>query len=247
MWLVFKLQEDGTPFVYYFVTQLYPEEGELGLESGPRTIAVYQEFNTHSTFDEAVFDPNEDTLLVEIESDASKATRAAGQEDDGKEYDASGALESGLDLMNKKGEGLFNVTSIEYGDTLKVAVETYDGSLFETTRVDSAETALNDETQATEYKMKKRGVTGVEVPSKYKETTQVKVKWNTVTGASGSQVRLMSKTGKTLKTVETESLSKILKNLESDKKYLVKVRAQVGDLNTAWSDTVSFKTQAAKE
>lgn len=243
-WLVFKMQEEDSASLYYYAVYLYAEEGDLGLEQGPRQIAIYQE-TEEVKFSEATFNPNEDELLVEIDSadEETKGIRLAGE--GGKNIDASGGFETGPALMNKAGEGLLNLTNISYGDTLNLAVQAYDGSQFEETKGvrPMVNSALNDQTDKVEYRMKRAGVTGVNVPASKRQSDQVQVKWDELSGVTKYQVRLLSKTGKELHTTTTE-LSKItIKNLESNQRYQVQVRAKIGDLYTPWSDKKSFTTK----
>lgn len=242
-WLVFKLQEADSTDIYYYAVYLYAEEDDLGLEQGPRQIAIYQE-SEEVKFSEASFNPNEDGLLVEIDSsdEGTKGIRLAGE--GGKNIDASGGFESGPALMNKAGEGLFNLTNISYGDTLNLAVQTYDGSQFEETKGvrPMVNAALNDQTDKVEYRMKRAGVTGVNVPASKLQSDQVQVKWDELSGVTKYQVRLLSKTGKALHTTTTEQTKITIKNLESNQRYQVQVRAKIGSLYTPWSEKESFKT-----
>lgn len=247
-WLVFKLQNEGSSEIYYYVIYLYAEEGWLGLEQGPRQTAVYKE-SDDIDFTEAAFNPNEDELLVEIDGEKSDEEDSKSEtnemDEGGKNIDASGGFESGPALMNADGEGLFNFSDIRYGDTLNIAVETYDGSLFDTSTKQALATsdAMNDGTDATTYEVQRMGVTGVAIPRTSKKNNRVTVKWDEITGASSYDVRILSKRGKVLMRQKTSDTAINVKKLQSKTRHAVQVRAKVGTLYTGWSTKLSFTTK----
>lgn len=243
-WLVFKMQEVDSDIIYYYVVYLYAETGDLGLENGPRQIAIYQESN-EVAFAEAIFNPDEDDLVIEIEGSDSKAVSQIFGEG-GKNIDASGGFESGPMLMNAAGEGLFNMTDIVYGDELTMVVETYDGSFFSSTKAQAVSVveSRNDYTDDTSFHIRRQGVVGVKVPQAYRADDQVRVKWDAVDDANTYQVRLYASDGHIIKTITANKTQTTLKNLDPNNKYRVKVRAKIGALYTPWSDKTAFSTKS---
>lgn len=236
-WLVFKLQKVEASKIYYYVIYLRAAEGDLGLEDGPTQTAIYEESDHDLTYAEASFDPTADELLVEIPDDAeTKSVRG----EDGKQIDPSGGFETDVPLLDSDGNGLFNLTNIQYGDQLNISVETYDGGNFAWSP--QVAEGLNDSTASARYRIRRTGVEGVVVPSAYRESNQVRVTWDTMDDASRYSVRLLSRTGRVISTTTTTKLRATLQVLTADHRYQVKVRAKVGDLFTAWSDPVSFRT-----
>ncbi|MBI2415945.1 MAG: fibronectin type III domain-containing protein [Candidatus Kerfeldbacteria bacterium] len=237
-WLVFALQQEQSDDIYYYAIYFYAEAGDLGLEQGPTQTAIYQETDASTDITAASFNPNDDDLLVEIDSetsdDASKETKTITG--DGKIIDASGGLESDVALMNSDGNGLFSLSDIRYGDDITIAVTTYDGSSFsEAKEVAGLAGADNsDQTTDTQYRIKKVGPTGVKVH-------KAKVTWEAVTDANNYTLQLTNRHGKVLETFKTKKKYYTLTGLTADQVYYVQVRAKVGEFNTGWSEAIKVK------
>lgn len=92
-------------------------------------------------------------------------------------------------------------------------------------------------------------VENLRVPKKSIKKQQAKVKWDTVDTNTGYILKLMNKKGEKIKLVKIDQNvgEKIIKNLQLEKKYKIKIRAKREvdsvEYKSQWSDAISFQTK----
>ncbi|MBI4407566.1 MAG: fibronectin type III domain-containing protein [Candidatus Kerfeldbacteria bacterium] len=237
LWLVFKMQKGEEGTILYYGVYLHALLGEIGMEAGPEVTAIYEETDA-TDFASASFNPNEDTLLVTIEAEKGDESKDS---ESGKNVDSAGGFETDLNLTNSDGTGLLNLESIDYGDKLRLAVQTYTGSDFETAAVSATDSA-QDSTARVSYTIKKIGVQNVAVAKAKITSDSARVTWDELSDVQRYTVQLRSLTGKVISTTNSTTTKANLVDLVSNHRYQVRVRAKIGGVLTPWSESVRFKT-----
>lgn len=247
-WLVVKMQESSDEPVYYYALHLYAPQGDPGMLEGPTETAIYEE-SDGSNFATANFDPDDDTLLVSLQpEDVGNGVGA-------KEIDFEGGFETGPTLVNPAGDGLFNMTNITYGDSIRMAVLTYSNeelttNAFTVASQSQADNALLDSTERATFQIRKVGVPNVRAPKNKRHDTSVLVRWDAIQGASSYQLSVREKeTGSSFTVDAIDKLWERVNGLNANTRYDVRVRATIvneetdEEVTTPWSARLNFKTK----
>ncbi len=247
-WMVVKMQESSGEPVYYYVLHLYVPQGDAGMLEGPTETAIYEESDGNN-FASSNFDPDDDTLLVSIVPEDEEHGSGA------KAINFEGGFESGPALVNADGDGLFNMTNITYGDSLRMAVLTYSNeelttNAFMAAAHAQADAGLLDSTERSTFEIRKVGVMGVRVPKNKRHDDSALVRWSKIPGATSYTLSLRKKGTTTYESISGgKKLRQRLSGLKADTQYEIRVRAVITDktndevLTTPWSARVEFTTK----
>lgn len=249
-WLVIKMQESSGEPVYYYALHLYAPQGDPGMLEGPTETAIYEESDGNN-FASSNFDPYDDTLLVTLQPE--DVGNGAGA----KNIDFEGGFETGPILVNPAGDGLFNMTNITYGDSVRMAVLTYSNeelttNAFSVTSASQsqADDALLDSTERATFHIRKVGVLNVRAPKNKRSERSVLVRWDAIQGASNYQLSVREKeTGSSFTVDAIDKLRERVNGLTANTRYDVRVRATIvntetdEEVTTPWSARLTFKTR----
>ncbi len=235
----FDADIDGT-YDYYFVAHLTMPE-TFSEEMSDVELKVYQDADANG-----LFDPEADTELAELDPNDGATSMDEGVNPGDHAFEVKQNIET-----------FYDVTGIEYGDTVKVRMQTH---LASGTFMTSAENTVD----TGDYTKGKRYTFNIAAPynldKKYNrdylnkkglKRSKVKVTWDDEGTTDKTRIRVYKYNNKTKKYVfyrlikGIDGEKKIIMNLPRDKKYRIKVRSvdRNGELMLSdWSAYKKFNT-----
>lgn len=253
-WMVWKMQKaDGAGAITYMAADLTMDEGreldgDADAEDPVPGLYLYEETDAVS-YDEADFNPLEDTQLTEIE--LSEQDGECDPEDESDDAYCEPDDLSGDDIAFEVSQNiaqLFEYADFSYGDTINMTGFMYNSDTFESA-TGTSHMSVVDATETTEYTFSQRAIRGLNVESDYLTDKRAKLTWKSMKNARSYTLRLINPiSGYTVRTIQDiEKPHKTIKSLKSDTTYRAIVRAVLPKVDgekqfSAWSSGVRFTT-----
>lgn len=252
-WMVWKMQAaDGSGSIMYFAADLEMDAG-LDLSQPQENFPALYLFEEAEdvAYEDAAFDPNQDTELTTIEvsnSEENQNVDCGGESPDpsceiepvSKKYYA---FEVSQDISD-----LFEFADFQYGDTINMSAAMYSTDTFMGSS-DRSTLTVADQTQTKKYTFTGKPITGLtqgDVTSTTAELT-----WKKMKRTTSYQVRLIdAATDETIRTIKgIQKARATITDLDPDTRYRVIVRARIKKKSgkvalSAWSSSVSWTTES---
>lgn len=256
-WMVWKMQDvEGTGSILYFAADLTMDEGRelsnFDAEATDRVpqLYLYRESEEGIAYDDAVFDPFEDTELttIEISEDESgcdpndESDDAACSQD--KTDKSSYAFEVSQDISE-----LFKYSDFSYGDTINMSAAMYNSDEFNAAS-GRAVLQLVDATETEEYTFSQQAVRKLSLDSNSVTSASAKLAWKKMKNATSYQMKLINPNNdKTIRVIKNiKKIQHTTRSLQTNTTYRAVVRAVLPKKNgkkqfSAWSSGVKWTTE----
>lgn len=262
-WMTWKMQDvAGEGNIIYFAADLRMDAGrELSFETDtvdrvPK-LYLFEESDTDTTFEEATFDPTQDTELTTIEVSNDEESECDSEQ----EGEQEGCEPKDVDKSNYAFEirqeiaELFQFADFAYGDTINMAAAMYNSDHFSSEATGEQLTlTVADETETNEYTFTKRAVRNVSAVSDTTTDSSIRLKWKKMPKARGYQIKLIDpETDEVIKTIKkVKGTRKTITGLDADTTYRAVVRAVLPPKNkkanfSAWSSGYKWSTDEAAQ
>ncbi|MBI2411310.1 MAG: fibronectin type III domain-containing protein [Candidatus Kerfeldbacteria bacterium] len=255
-WMVWKVQDiAGEGSIMYFAADLTMDEGrELNGDSEENDrvpkLYLYEESDEDVTFDDAMFDPNEDTELQTI--DLSEDEQSCDSND------ASDDAECNADIVSKEDYAfevsqdiseLFKYADFKYGDTVNLSAAMYNSDTFSDSS-GRAVLTLADETATEQYTFTQRAVRHLSGDEEKITDRSAVLTWVKMKGAKSYQIKLLNpKNDQTIRVIKNiKTRRHTVRALQANTQYRAIVRAVLGKKEngkqqfSAWSSGFKWTT-----
>lgn len=256
-WMVWKMQKaDGSDDIIYFAADIGVDENLSQMQSGDHPqLYLYKESDDTSSFVEAAFNPNTDTLLTEVEvshtgEEGSDCVEGEECEFNIEDYVFTDLEDQAFEVQQDITQ-LFKHAPFGYADEIKMSVAMYADEDFSGS---SLQAAVTDESDPVTFTFSKRGVLNARVLSDSITEKKATLKWKKFktngTLAKYYDVRVYNTdTGKLVKKYKAKNNRKKIEGLKAGTPYRAIIRArQSGEFSSlkkslsAWSSSVRFTT-----
>lgn len=257
-WMVWQMQDaNAEGSILYFAADLTMDEGrELGGgsdidESDSVPILYIYEESEDVAYEDASFDPNQDTLLTEVEvSDDGQNVECDGESEDPEcqpeevEDSSDYAFEVSQDISE-----LFQYADFNYGDTINMRASMYNSDLFSESSGLSMLSVV-DSTDTEQYTFSQRAVRNLEPVSNSATDRSIGLKWRALKGAQSYQIKLLNPSNdQTVRVIKGVTKNRhTVRALKAGTTYRAVVRAVLKKNNgmkrfSAWSSGYRWTTE----
>lgn len=265
--MVWKMQDvEGAGDIIYFVADIEMFEGVNDFDDGTDfpTLWLYEETNTELSFEDATWNPAEDTKLTRIAlSDDEEANNDQPDcEDNDQDCQENNFEEISEELeefqafeVRQQISELFEYADFSYGDVINISVAMYNMTDLNIVS-ESHSVYVTEQTDTASYKMSKRGVRKLRALKNSKSEESIRLQWRPYKSneryAKAYQIKVWEE-GK-VKPVQivrnTQRSSYTIRNLEPGTTYRAIVRAvnhpdtytKAKDKLSAWSSGYKWTT-----
>lgn len=257
-WMVWQMQDvNAEGSILYFAADLTMDAGrELGggsdidqTDSVP-TLYIYEESDVVA-YEDASFDPNQDTQLAEI----AISDEGGGEGCDGENPNPECQPEEVEDSSNYAFEvsqdisELFQYADFNYGDTINMRAAMYNSDLFSESSGRSSLSVV-DATETEEYTFSQRAVRNLEPVTDSATDRSIGLKWRRLKGAQSYQIKLLNPSNdQTVRVIKNITKSRhTVRALKANTTYRAVVRAVLPKKNgmkqfSAWSSGYRWTTE----
>lgn len=254
-WMVWKMQDaEAAGSIIYFAADLTMDEGRTGdfesdIADPVPQLYLYEESNGDLPFEDATFDPFQDTQLTTIETshDQEEGSECAEGQDGCESQQVQKndyAFEVSQDITE-----LFTYADFKYGDTINMSAAMYNSDEFSSTSGRSS-LSLEDETETQEYTFSKRAVRGLTAVSETGTADSIQLTWKKMKNAKSYQIKLINP--------DTDEVIQVIKSgkkntytftgLDAGTSYRAVVRAKISKKGakknfSAWSSGYKWTTE----
>ncbi len=255
--MVWKMQDvEGAGGIIYFVADLEMTAGvnDFNDDVDFPTLWLYEESDTELSFEEASWNPNEDTKLTRIalsdDEEVDSDLPEEGVEEASQEEEAFQAFE-----VRQQIHELFEYADFSYGDVINISVAMYNMTDLNIVS-ESHSVYVAEQTDTASYKMSKRGVRKLRAIKNTVSTESIRLHWkpykNNGSYAKAYQIKVWEE-GKENPVQIVRNIkrsSHTMRNLEPGTTYRAIVRAvnhpdtytKTKDKLSAWSSGYKWST-----
>lgn len=253
-WMVWKMQDvNAEGNIIYFAANLLMEVDSNEQEEDHPKLYFYEESDATTTYEEATFNPNEDTKLTRVQTtndEADMGDDMCGPKDQECEITlADYGFKSKKDMAFEVRQDItefFNYADFGYGDQVNLTVAMYDSDDFSVTSSTPITVLATDESDSGKYRFSKKGVRNLRKVKGSKKKTSMRLQWKKFKNKRNYQVKVYKasndKLVKTLKSIKKNK--KTITGLKTSTEYRAIVRAKKKNGKySAWSSGYKWETK----